>query len=278
MSLDTETILHTALDISAEAGALLHQGYGAVRERATKSSAIDLVTEFDHQAEALIISRLRAAFPGHLVLGEEGTRDEAAVAGSGDVPTWIVDPIDGTNNFSHAFPVFAVSLALWQGKNPLVGVLADPLRDETFYAVRDQGAWLASGRQAPRRLQTSAATTLVESLLATGFPYDRHTSDQDNLAEFGAFLKRAQGLRRCGAAALDLAYVAAGRLDGYWEYKLSSWDVAAGVLLVQEAGGEVTMMDGQPFQLAPTVDLIASNGKIHAAMRAVIASVRQAVT
>lgn len=276
MQLDTQAVLNTALAIAGEAGALLREGFGAVRERATKSSAIDLVTEFDHQAEALIMGRLRGAFPDHLVLGEEGTRDEAAAAGSGEALTWIVDPIDGTNNFSHAFPVFAVSLALWQGNEPLLGVLADPLRDETFYALRDQGAWLATGAKAPRRLQTSAAATLVESLLATGFPYDRHTSEQDNLAEFGAFLKQAQGLRRCGAAALDLAYVAAGRLDGYWEYKLSSWDVAAGVLLVQEAGGMVTTMDGRPFHLAPVVDLIASNGKIHAAMQTVIASVRAA--
>lgn len=274
MQEELEMILNRALAIAAEAGALLRQGYGTVRRRATKSSAIDLVTEYDQEAEALIISRLRAAFPDHLVLGEEGTRDEAAVAGSGETPTWIVDPIDGTSNFSHAFPVFAVSLALWRGNEPLVGVLADPLREETFYAIRDRGAWLASNGKAPRRLQTSGATTLVESLLATGFPYDRHTSDHDNLVEFGAFLKRAQGLRRCGAAALDLAYVAAGRLDGYWEYKLSSWDVAAGVLLVQEAGGVVTAIDGGPFRLAPRVDLIASNGRIHEAMQAVIASVR----
>ena len=277
MQTDAEMNLNTALAIAAEAGELLRQGYGAVRQRATKSSAVDLVTEYDHQAEALIMGRLRAAFPHHLVLGEEGTHDEAAIAGGGHTPTWIVDPIDGTNNFSHAFPVFAVSLALWQGNQPLVGVLTDPLRGETFYAIHDQGAWLASGKKAPRRLQTSAATTLVESLLATGFPYDRHTSNHDNLAEFGAFLKQAQGVRRCGAAALDLAYVAAGRLDGYWEYKLSSWDVAAGVMLVQEAGGTVTMMDGRPFRLAPHVDLIASNGRIHQAMRGVIDSVGTAV-
>ncbi len=277
MHADQAIILNTALAIAADAGALLRQGYGAVRERATKSSAVDLVTEYDVQAEALIVDRLRAAFPDHLVLGEEGTHDALAAAGSGDTPTWMVDPIDGTTNFSHAFPVFAVSLALWQGNEPLVGVLADPLRDETFYAVRDEGAWLASGSKAPRRLQTSTAATLVESLLATGFPYDRHTSEHDNLAEFGAFLKRAQGLRRCGAAALDLAYVAAGRLDGYWEYKLNSWDVAAGVMLVQEAGGTVTMIDGGPFRLAPRVDLIASNGQIHEAMQAVIASVRTTV-
>src|SRR5690606_6646298 len=135
MQVDPEMILNTGLAIAAEAGALLRQGYGAVRERATKSSAIDLVTEYDYQAEALIIDRLRTAFPDHFLLGEEGTHDELAAAGSGDTPTWIVDPIDGTNNSSHAFPVFAVSLALWQGNEPLVGVLTDPLRDETFYAI-----------------------------------------------------------------------------------------------------------------------------------------------
>ncbi|MDT8305835.1 MAG: inositol monophosphatase family protein [Anaerolineae bacterium] len=270
--------MKTAMTIAAEAGALLREGYGTARQFETKSTDIDLVTEYDHAAEALITRRLRAAFPDHLVLGEEGTRDEGASAGAGSTPTWIIDPLDGTGNFSHAFPVFAVSLALWQGNEPLAGVVYDPLRDETFHAARGHGAWLAAGGQPARRLQTSAATELLHSLLATGFPYDRHTSDQDNLAQFAAFLKRARGLRRCGAAALDLAYVAAGRLDGYWEYKLSSWDVAAGVLLVQEAGGRVTAIDGDPFQLDAHVDMIASNGKIHAAMEAVIARVAAPAT
>lgn len=262
----------TAMEIAADAGALLRDGYGKAGDLATKSSDIDLVTEYDHAAEALITRRLRAAFPEHLVLGEEGTQDEAASAGDGSIPTWIVDPLDGTGNFSHAFPVFAVSLGLWQGNEPLAGVVYDPLRDECFHAARDAGAWLTAGGQ-KRRLKTSGATELLRSLLATGFPYDRHTSNLDNVAQFAAFLKRARGVRRCGAAALDLAYVAAGRLDGYWEYKLSSWDVAAGVLLVQEAGGRVTAIDGGPFQLAARVDLIASNGTIHAAMHDVLAAI-----
>lgn len=266
-------IKETAITIAAEAGALLHDGYGTARQLATKSSDIDLVTEYDHAAEALITRRLRAAFPDHLVLGEEGTQDEAASAGNGSIPTWLIDPLDGTGNFSHSFPVFAVSLGLWQGNEPLVGVVYDPLRDETFHAAHGHGAWLSTREQPARRLQTSAATELLHSLLATGFPYDRHTSELDNLAQFAAFLKRARGLRRCGAAALDLAYVAAGRLDGYWEYKLSSWDVAAGVLLVQEAGGRVTAIDGGPFRLDARVNLIASNGKIHGAMEDVIAMV-----
>jgi myo-inositol-1(or 4)-monophosphatase len=276
--MNLEHTMQTAMTIAAEAGALLRDGYGAARQLATKSSDIDLVTEYDHAAEALITSRLRAAFPDHLVLGEEGTRDSAASAGRGAVPTWIVDPLDGTGNFSHSFPVFAVSLGLWQGNEPLVGVVYDVLRDECFHAAMAQGAWLTVGAQPARRLHTSTTTELLHSLLATGFPYDRHTSELDNLAQFGAFLKRALGLRRCGAAALDLAYVAAGRLDGYWEYKLSAWDVAAGILLVREAGGQVTAIDGGPLQLDAMVDLIASNGKVHAAMEGVIASVSAPVS
>lgn len=272
MNLD-ETV-KTAMTIALEAGALLREGYGQVRNLTMKSSAVDPVTEYDHASEALITGRLRAAFPDHLVLGEEGTQDEAARAGAGETPTWIVDPLDGTVNFSNTYPVFAVSLGLWQGNEPLAGVVYDPLRDECFHARRGGGAWLATGGQR-RPLATSSATELLNSLLATGFPYDRHTSELDNVAQFAAFLKRARGLRRSGSAALDLAYVAAGRLDGYWEYKLSSWDVAAGVLLVREAGGSVTTMDGGPFQLSRMVDLIASNGHIHQAMQDVLAKLAE---
>ena len=266
--------MKTAMTIALEAGALLREGYGQVRNLTMKSSDIDPVTEYDHASEALITGRLRDAFPDHLVLGEEGTQDEAARAGVGDTPTWIVDPLDGTVNFSNTYPVFAVSLGLWQGNEPLAGVVYDPLRDECFHARRGGGAWLATGGQR-RPLAASSATELLNSLLATGFPYDRHTSELDNVAQFAAFLKRSRGLRRSGSAALDLAYVAAGRLDGYWEYKLSSWDVAAGVLLVREAGGSVATMDGGPFQISRMVDLIASNCHIHQAMQDVLAKLAE---
>lgn len=272
--MDLNETMKTAMSIAVTAGALLRKGYGRVSSLAMKSSAIDPVTEYDHASEALIIDRLRAAFPGHLLLAEEGSGDDAASAGAGETPTWIVDPLDGTVNFSHSYPVFAVSLGLWQGNEPLLGVVYDPLRDECFHATRGGGAWLAAGGE-QRPLVASSAGELLHSLLATGFPYDRHSSELDNVAQFTAFLKRARGLRRSGSAALDLAYVAAGRLDGYWEYKLSSWDVAAGVLLVREAGGRVTTVGGQPFRLGSMVDLIASNAHIHQSIQEILAMVAE---
>ncbi len=254
-------VLDTAVPIAREAGALLREGYGREKEIAVKGTAVDWVTQFDQQAETLIVSRLRAAFPDHTLVGEEG----GTTAGS-SAYTWHIDPLDGTTNFAHGFPVFCVSLALVEGTRPLLGVIYDPLREECFTAVAGQGAWLNG-----RRLHVSQADSLIRSLLATGFPYDRHTAEHDNVAQMARFLKKAHGIRRAGAAALDMAYVAAGRLDGYWEFKLKSYDVAAGVLLVQEAGGQVTDMDGRAVQIAPEMALVASNGRIHAAMLAVLA-------
>jgi len=260
--MDLEFVLDTAVTIAREAGALLHEGFGQEKEITAKSSAVDSVTQFDQAAEALIVDRLQAAFPEHVLVGEEG----GTMNGEGDGRyTWHIDPLDGTTNFVHGFPVFCVSLALVAEARPLVGVIYDPIRDECFTAVAGQGAYL-NGRQ----LHVSRADSLIRSLLATGFPYDRHTSDHDNVAQLARFLKRVHGVRRAGSAALDLAYVAAGRLDGYWEYKLNSYDVAAGVLLVQEAGGQVTEMDGRTVQIAPQMALVASNGRIHADMLAVL--------
>ncbi len=265
----TQTTLDLTIDVARQAGALLRQGYGQKKEIARKSSAVDWVTQFDTEAEKIILERLQAAFPDHQIVAEESGdnhNDSAFV--------WYVDPLDGTTNFAHGFPVFCVSIALYQGKTPRVGVIYDPLRDECFYAARGEGAFLQSnGHKA--RLMVSEQAELVSSLLATGFPYDRHHSDHDNIAQARAFLKQVQGLRRAGAAALDLAYVAAGRLDGYWEYKLSSWDIAAGVLLVQEAGGRVTQMNGRPFELVPRPSLVVSNGRIHPHMLQTLAPFAQ---
>jgi myo-inositol-1(or 4)-monophosphatase len=254
--MELRQVANTAVAIATEAGALLREGFGREMEITEKATAVDWVTQYDQQAEMLIVSRLRAAFPDHTLVGEEG----GATAGS-SAYTWHIDPLDGTTNFAHGFPVFCVSLALVEGTRPLVGVIYDPMRAECFTAVAGQGAWLNG-----QRLHVSRADTLLRSLLGTGFPYDRHTSDLDNVAQLSRFLKRAHGIRRAGAAALDMAYVAAGRLDGYWEYKLKSYDVAAGVLLVQEAGGQVTEMDGRPVQIAREMAVVASNGRIHADM------------
>lgn len=256
--------LEIAEDVARAAGALLMDGFGRKKDIHVKSSAIDLVTQYDVAAEALITERLRAVFPDHGFIGEEGTAER------GSQPyTWRIDPLDGTSNFSHGFPVFSVSLALYEGPWPLVGLVYDPTRDECFKAITGRGAELTSptGTQS---LHVTTISDLSQSLLSTGFPYDAHTSPLDNGEYVHRFIKRAFGLRRAGSAALDLAYVAAGRLDGHWEFKLHSWDVAAGILLVQEAGGLVTGIDGQPLELTDPLHMVASNGRIHDDMLAVI--------
>lgn len=263
-----------AIDISRETADLLRDGVRRTKPVEMKSSAIDIVTPYDKEAEALLVERLRGAFPDHGYIAEEGDYGEVAE----EAYVWYIDPIDGTNNFAHGIPIFAISLALYRGQQPLFGLVHDVARDEVFHAVAGRGAYLSTADGKRERLAVSGAESLVECLLASGFPYDRHTSGHDNVAQFAAFLKRAQGLRRMGAAALDLAYVAAGRLDGYWEFKLSSWDVAAGVLLVEEAGGDVTDMEGKPFQLTRMPELVASNGRIHGQMLGVLAEVADTVT
>lgn len=265
--MDLEQARQRAVTIARQTGEILREGYRQSMNVETKSSAIDLVTQYDTQAERFITEQLRASFPDHRLHAEEGHYDE----GHGPF-TWFIDPLDGTNNFAHGFPVFAVSLALYREQQALVGVVYDPLRDECFHAVHEKGAILTGAAGSNAGLRVSATDRLLSSLLATGFPYDRHTSAEDNVAQFGAFLKRTRGVRRAGSAALDLAYVAAGRLDGHWEFKLSSWDVAAGILLVQEAGGRVTGINGQPFRLGKhdSVALVASNGHIHKAMLSVL--------
>ena len=264
-TLDLTALLSFATAVARETGDLLREGFQQQKQITRKSSAIDWVTQYDGAAEALIQERVLTRFPDHQIWGEENgfhAGDSAYV--------WHVDPLDGTVNFAHNLPHFCVSLALYEGQRPLLGVIYDPMRDECFSAATGQGAYLENG-QGRQPLHVSGAETLLESVLATGFPYDKHTSEVDNLRQTAVFLKRTVGLRRMGAAALDLAYVAAGRYDGYWEFKLNSWDIAAGALLVQEAGGRVTGMDGQPFAIAPQVHLVVSNGRIHDQMRVALA-------
>ena len=267
---DLAAILLVAAETAREAGALIREAYARDdRTIENKSSAIDWVTQYDKASEALIVGRLRAAFPDFGIIGEEGT-DEM-----GSQPyTWYIDPIDGTTNFAHGFPMFCVSIALYHDETALVAVVYDPLRDECFSATRGGGAHLTVGK-VTRPLHVSSETRLVAALLATGYPYDVHTSPANNLVETGLFALAAQGLRRAGSAALDLAYVAAGRLDGYWEYKLSSWDVAASWLIVQEAGGVVTDFDGRPVAIRRMVDLLVSNGHLHEQMVEVLKARRQ---
>ncbi|MGB3716120.1 MAG: inositol monophosphatase family protein [Candidatus Promineifilaceae bacterium] len=270
--MDLNAIENIAADTAREAGAIIRRAVTKHKSLSTKSSEIDLLTEYDKEADTYIASRLLAAFPSHSIKSEESTSEKRETGNPDDDYVWHVDPIDGTINFVHGYPIFAVSLALYKDNQPLVAVVYDPMRDECFSAISGRGASLRSG-EIRQSIHVSRADKLVDSLLATGFPYDRHHNRDDNLTQTAAYLKKARGLRRSGSAAIDLAYVAAGRLDGYWEFRLSSWDVAAGVLLVVEAGGKVTRTDGQAFQLMPQISLIASNGHIHDPMLTVLKEV-----
>lgn len=237
-----------------EAGQYLRANLGRVVE-ATYKGAVDLVTPFDLGAQEILVGRLAAAFPDHGFLAEEGL----ARAGASEW-RWVIDPLDGTTNFAHGFPVFSVSAALERAGRLALGIVYDPMREELFRAEAGRGAELNG---APIRV--SRVADLGRSLLATGFPYDVRQSAVNNLDHWGRFIVRAQAIRRCGSAALDLCYVACGRFDGFWEFKLKPWDVAAGALIVREAGGRVSDDGDGPFALdAP--GLVATNGLIHGAI------------
>ena len=226
--------------------------------------AVDIVTETDRAIEAAMLTQLRSAFPDHLIIAEESSGELRRPPH--DRHVWYLDPLDGTTNFAHAYPQFAVSLALAEGAELLFGIVHDPLRDETFVAERGRGATLNG---VP--IQCSSTDDLEHALLATGFPYDRRQHLEFYLSFVGDFIRRSQGIRRNGSAALDLCYVACGRLDGFWEWKLHPWDTAAGALIVQESRGTVSDFAGDRFDLFGQQTL-ASNGRVHAAMVEVLTS------
>ncbi len=235
---ERERALAVAREAAQAAGAVLLEHFGRLRpgEVASKGVARDLVTAADLESERVLVARLREHFPSHAIEAEEETHD---ARGAVDGPRWFLDPLDGTVNFVHGLPVFSVSLGLWSGGEPEVGVVYAPRLGEMFCALRGGGATLNG-----EPLRVSSAATLGEALLATGFPYRRETLAHSNLENFCAFFYDVRGLRRLGSAALDLAYTAAGRFDGYWELHLAPHDVAAGGLLVREAGGVVRDADG----------------------------------
>jgi len=238
-----------------------------IRERAGKAQNVErksgqetnLVTELDRQAEEIIIKRIRQEYPDHDFLAEEsGGHDRKSDY------RWVIDPIDGTTNFAHGLPIFSISIALEHKGNLISGVVYDPTRDELFTVEKGKGAFLNRNR-----IRVSTVSTLIESVLVTGFPYDVKSSNE-NIRHFQSFLVEAQAVRRLGSAALDLCYVAAGRLDGYWEMSLSPWDMAAGVLLVQEAGGTFTDQEGRPSTIY-NKSVLTSNGLIHDQMIRILA-------
>ena len=259
--------LQLLLDIATEAalaGGAVLQAYAGKVEIREKGRLGDLVTEADQAAEAAILSVIQRHFPEHKILAEEsgkqGTTDSDYL--------WAIDPLDGTTNYAHQYPFYASSVGLLIQGKPSVGVIFDPTRQELFRAATGLGATL--NRQP---IRVSPTATLRQSLLVTGFAYDRHETPDNNYAEFCHFSHLTQGVRRGGAAALDLAYVACGRLDGFWERGLSPWDMAAGAVLVAEAGGRVTAYDQSEFAIE-SGRILASNGSLHAAMSQELLKIR----
>jgi myo-inositol-1(or 4)-monophosphatase len=252
--------LATAIEAVIKAGAM--QLAGADDLRVEKKGAIDLVTQIDREVERMFRALIAERFPNHTILAEE-----FSVQGEREARhCWVFDPVDGTTNYAHGLPIYCSAASLEIDGQPVVAAIYDPTRRELFTAQRGQGAWLNG---AP--LRVSSAASLIDSLLVTGFPYTVHKNPDELLDLFGDFLKRARAVRRLGSAQLDLAYVAAGRFDGFWEMHLQPWDMSAGALIVQEAGGATTDARDGAFS-SRTGSIIASNGRIHAQMAEVIRS------
>jgi myo-inositol-1(or 4)-monophosphatase len=246
--------LATAIEAVIRAGEVQMAHFGRAM-RVDKKGAIDLVTEIDLQIEREFRVMIAERFPGHVVLGEEFSKHEERheVAEY----SWVLDPVDGTTNFAHGLPIFCASLSLEHHGQPIVAAIFDPTRQELFTAQRGVGAWLNG---APLRVST--ADRLIDALLCTGFPYSVQQKPEELVGLFAHFLGVSRAVRRLGSAALDLCYVAAGRFDGFWESKLNPWDISAGALIVQEAGGMATTTSGQPFN-SRLGNIVASNGRLH---------------
>jgi myo-inositol-1(or 4)-monophosphatase len=246
--------LSIAREAARTAGGILRDNIGGIREITYKGD-INLVTEMDMRSERAIVATLRKAFPEHGIIAEEETdlRNDSGFR-------WIIDPLDGTTNYAHGYPCFSVSIALERQGEVIVGVVYDPMREELFSAQKGAGAFVNG-----KGIRVSSVDTLIKGLLSTGFPYDRKLSGKNNMDFFHDLLMASQEVRRDGSAALDLCSVAAGRFDGFWELKLKPWDVAAGSLIVNEAGGVVSDLAGNPVGL-DAGEILASNGRIHQQM------------
>jgi len=252
-------MLDFAISMARDAGRLLRDRLGS-RIDIIHKGAINIVTDVDLASEQLIRDRIATHYPRHEVLAEEGGLAE----GHSDY-RWVIDPLDGTTNYAHGFPVFCVSIGLEYRSETILGVVYDPMREELFTAERGGGAALNN-----RPIRVSSTAEIIQSLLSTGFPYDIKTSTLTNLDHWANFAMNAQALRRVGSAALDLCYVASGRFDGFWELSLNPWDMAAGALIVAEAGGRVTDFQGNAFSNYKP-EVIASNGLIHGRMVEILA-------
>jgi myo-inositol-1(or 4)-monophosphatase len=262
-----ERCLKAAQNAALLAGKRQMESFGQSLKITTKGTNIDLVTVVDQECDEIIVSSIRKACPSDLFLTEETYTEGSQVDLSS---TWVIDPLDGTTNYAHSFPQFAVSIAYFREGIPVIGVIYDAFKKEMFYAIRNRGAFL---NNEPIFVSKNRVHTLDHALLATGFPYDIANSSVNNIDHFQRIAPRCHGVRRPGAAALDMAYVACGRLDGFWELKLSIWDIAAGALLVEEAGGKVTSVQGDAVPYADRrIHLIGSNGNaIHEELQELLA-------
>jgi myo-inositol-1(or 4)-monophosphatase len=260
----TKDYLEAAIEIAREAGAILCEEFDRPLQISYKGE-VDLVTQADRRSEQAIVAKLRKYFPDHAIIGEEGTRLESA---SGSEFRWHVDPLDGTTNFAHGYPCFSVSIGLAQRDQLLAGVVFNPYYNELFAAARGQGTTLNG-----KKIHVSTINKLSTSLVCTGFPTHQRQNNL-NIHYYWDFTLRTHGVRRDGSAALDLASVAAGRFDGFWEFGLNKWDTAAGALLVEEAGGKVSDFAGDPYQLGGPM-ILATNGLIHEEMRKVALEISQ---
>lgn len=255
----TDSLLNLAVDAAKEAGAVLREQFGKTHDIKFKRE-IDVVTESDLLAEKIIIEKIKSKFPSHSILTEEA----GSIDGSNDV-CWVIDPLDGTTNFSHDFPVFSVSIGIEVEGVVIAGAVYHPMLHELFTAKKGEGAYLNG-----KKIKVSNISSIGKALLSTGFPYDVHYSAENNLNYFSAFTLKAQAIRRAGSAALDLCYVACGRFDGFWEMKLSPWDTAAGGLIVLESGGKMTDFKNNSFNIREK-EVLATNGLIHNEMLETIA-------
>jgi myo-inositol-1(or 4)-monophosphatase len=261
---ELQTFLEIATEAALAGGAILRHYWGNLTAVEQKGRPGDLVTEADKASEAAVLEIIQRHLPDHPILAEESGQQGRTDAEY----LWAIDPLDGTTNYAHQYPFSAVSIGLLIAGQPAVGVVYDPIHNDLFRAAQGLGATL--NRQP---IQVSSTATLADSLLVTGFAYDRHETPDNNYAEFCHFTHLTQGVRRGGSAAMDLAYVACGRLDGYWERGLSPWDLAAGVVLVQEAGGKVTAYDQSPFDLK-SGRILATNGPLHNVMSEALGKIK----
>lgn len=253
MKIHVDTFLETATQAAQEGGKVLEKYWGKLTNIQEKSFSGDLVTEADKESEEVILKLLGQHHPNHTILSEESGLQAAKTSEY----SWIVDPLDGTTNYTHQYPLVSVSIALTYRGAPIVGVVYNPIHKELFQAGKGVGATLNG-----LPIHVSQVKALDRSLLATGFAYNRSDTPDNNYAEFCHITNNSQGVRRGGSAALDLAYVAAGRFDGFWERGLKPWDIAAGIILIEEAGGKITSYEGQPLVLE-SGRILASNGVIH---------------